>query len=317
MSFIFRWKPSVMPLLRVKRHMRTISSVHSESDLARVRADSMPTGLFGELLQAEQSTQPFFHGMDGLECWMQAEELGELLLFNRIEAILSGAQQAQPRALPAQIRAELPGDPEEMKASQADRVEAIRHDRGPGKPTPDHRAIGVGEIDADHFDFLPAAQRPQIRGELGFASALADIKHAVPLEIAEGRGEALALMQGVLVDAEDLRAVQAKPLAGFALGKLSVNATDRGWAHSLLLTQGRGADAIMMALKDDLAPRLRTAPARQDAGQGLNETHLAGEALVTPAFNQHLAGVTKAVEVAHPTFIPALTVQAAACTVRA
>jgi len=44
-NFIFLWKLSVMPLLRVKRHMRTISSVHSDKDLARVQASSRPLSL--------------------------------------------------------------------------------------------------------------------------------------------------------------------------------------------------------------------------------------------------------------------------------
>ena len=36
MSFIFRWKPSVIPLLRVNRHMRMISSDHDSSVLPNV-----------------------------------------------------------------------------------------------------------------------------------------------------------------------------------------------------------------------------------------------------------------------------------------
>jgi len=45
MSFIFRWKPSVMPLLRVKRHMRTISSVHSDKVWPSVQAGARPLAL--------------------------------------------------------------------------------------------------------------------------------------------------------------------------------------------------------------------------------------------------------------------------------
>lgn len=45
MSFILRWKPSVMPLLRVKRHMRTISSVQRARVWPRVQAGSRPLDL--------------------------------------------------------------------------------------------------------------------------------------------------------------------------------------------------------------------------------------------------------------------------------
>ena len=42
MSFIFLWKPSVMPLFLVKRHMQAISACQLESVLARMASAAKP-----------------------------------------------------------------------------------------------------------------------------------------------------------------------------------------------------------------------------------------------------------------------------------
>src|SRR5476651_1140350 len=102
---------------------------------------------------------------------MIREELDEALALLGGEAVGPGAQEPEPRAVPAQGRAELTSQAHEVKADDPDRVEAVRDDGGVGEPLPDHRAVGAREINADDAHPVAAAQRPQVARELGLAPA--------------------------------------------------------------------------------------------------------------------------------------------------
>ena len=116
-----------------------------------------------------------------------------------------------------------------------------------------------------------------------------DVEDSVVFQVAEGCGKALALVERVLVDAQNWGIVQAEPLFGFALGKLRVDAPHGGMAQILSPGQDRGRDSIMMAFVDHLPQRLGRAPAWQDPGQRLDETHRAVPTAVPPARDDHFA----------------------------
>ena len=107
----------------------------------------------------------------------------------------------------------------------------------------------------------------QVRGQLGLAPAGANVEDPAPMQVAEGGGEALALVERVLVDAEHPRAVQTQPLLGLPLGKLGVDARHRPWRYLLPISQDRGTDAVTVTLVNSLPPGLCAVPAGQDPGQ--------------------------------------------------
>jgi len=162
-----------------------------------------------------------------------------------IEAIGSGAQQPQPSPVPAQGRAQLPGQLEQVLADHTDRVEAIRHDGGPGEPPFDDRAVRVGQVDAHDPHLFAAPQGAQVGGQIGLAAAGGDVKDPPAMQIAKGGREALAAVQGVLIDAEHPGAIHAQALLRLPLGKLSINASDGGLTQALPLGQHRGADPVV------------------------------------------------------------------------
>ena len=61
MSSILLWKPSVMPLLRVKRHMATISS-----DAQETRHQLFTLSAVAMFFQ-QQTAEPLFEVIDGLQ----------------------------------------------------------------------------------------------------------------------------------------------------------------------------------------------------------------------------------------------------------
>lgn len=268
-------------------------------------------------LEGQQPAEFFLEGIKARQDRLLGEEPGQSLALGWIESVAAGAQQPEPGAVPAQRGTELAGELEQMLADQPDGVEAVGHDLGAGKPTADDRAVGVGQVDADDSDALPAPQGAQVGGQLRLAAAGAEVEDPAVLQVAEGGGEALAAMQGVLIDTKHLRAVQALAFPGFALGELGVDAAHRGRPQSLPPSQGRGTDAVIVALEDPLSPRLRAASARPDARQGLHKTAGAVGTAVTPAGDHQLTGLAKAGQMAHPAFIPPLAAEASASAARA
>ena len=139
----------------------------------------------------------------------------------------------------------------------------------------------------------------------------------MPFQIAEGRREALATVQGMLVDAEDLRTLQAQSLLRFPLGKLSVDATDGRLPHVLPSGQTRGADPIVVPAEHLLSPSFRAVPPRHDSGQRLNEAPLAPEAPPSPTLHVQPTDPPTTIQVPHPTLVAALAAEAIASAARA
>ena len=90
-------------------------------------------------------------------------------------------------------------------------------------------------------------------------------------EVAEGGAEALALVQGVFVDAQVLRAIQGDPLTGLAPGELGVDARHGRLAQALGRGNGAGTDPVVVLLEHLFPESLGAVPALQHAGQDGNE----------------------------------------------
>ena len=93
----------------------------------------------------------------------------------------SAAQQAKPGSVPAEIGTELPGYAHEVQSGHAHRMEAIRHDPGPGEPALDEQPIGVRQVDANHPDFFAATKRGEIAGQLRLTAPRANVEDAALL----------------------------------------------------------------------------------------------------------------------------------------
>jgi len=216
---------------------------------------------------------------------MACEEHFQVLALIGVQPMGSAAQQAKPGSVPAQIGTELAGNAHEVQSGHAYRMEAIRHDPGPREPAFDEKAVGVRQVDAHHPDPVAAAKRGEIAGQLRLAASRANVEDPVLLQIAEGRHEALAPMQGMLVYAQDPRAILAQPLLGLPFGKLRVDPTHRRLAQVFPLRQPRRADAVVMAPVHFLPPALRAVPPGSNPGQGLHEAALAAYAPPPMAIN--------------------------------
>ena len=157
----------------------------------------------GLVFTAQEREEPFLELVDALKGRMLAEEPVQVAALTRIETICPATQQAQPRAVPAQFRTELAGDPHQVQADHADRMEAVRDDPCLGEPSPYEQPIGVRQVNADHPDFFAAAKRGEVAGQLRFTAPRTNVEDPAPLQVTEGGHEALASVQGVLVYAED------------------------------------------------------------------------------------------------------------------
>ena len=136
-------------------------------------------------------------------------------------------------------------------------------------------------------------------------------------QVTEGGGEAAALVKSMLVDTENLRASKGLTFAGFALGELVVDALDSRRSQFGKLGQTGAADAVLMFAPDPLAEGLTGMPARQDAGQRLDEAAVAAKTLEASALNDEPGEGSKALEVSDLTPVSALTVQVVISAVRA
>ena len=76
------------------------------------------------------------------------------------------------------------------------------------------------------------------------------------LEVAEGGGEALVLVEGVLIDSKHLGTEQADAFIGLSLSELGVDAPDGGVADAAGGGEHTGANAVVMVLVDLLTKGL-------------------------------------------------------------
>lgn len=91
------------------------------------------------------------------------------------------------------------------------------------------------------------------------------------LQVAKGRGKTLFSVQRVLVDAEDVWAIQTQPLLRFPPGKLCIDPPHGRLADVGAAGQSRRTDAVVVALIDALTQRFAQVPPRHNSGQRLHE----------------------------------------------
>ena len=106
----------------------------------------------------------------------------------------------------------------------ADNMESISNDFGVGEIAFDQGSVGRTQVDADDTHLVPSFEA-QEEGFEGLGTlALDDIEHAVALQVTESGGETAPLVEGVLVDTEDLRTVAREAFFGLARSELSIDA---------------------------------------------------------------------------------------------
>lgn len=127
----------------------------------------------------------------------------------------------------------------------------------------------------------------------------------------------LALVEGVLVDAQHHWATQAETLLGFALGKLVVDALDGGAADVENPSESGDADAIVVLAIGVFAERFAAVAPGEDTGQRRDKAVMAIPASQPPGMDNQAGRFAKAIQVAHLLLIPALAVEASASTARA
>jgi hypothetical protein len=194
-----------MPLERVNRHMRAISS------------------------DQECSVSP------------QGEELGQVgqqaEFLVGFEVVAMTPHQGHQAAVFRPNRIDLSPAGQEVVVDEADHMEAVRHDDRLGEVLADDRAIDDGQVHADYAHLLFDFQGKKIRLQGGFGAAERNIVNAVVFQVAERCGIALLAGEEVLVDAQDLRAYRGMVLAGAALEVAQEVALHGGGADALAAAQ--------------------------------------------------------------------------------
>lgn len=218
MSFILRWKPSVMPLLRVVRHMQAIGSpilkrggeglqrpglaFPQVADLFEQARDEFPAAGLGPVLVVHEVAQLVHFSVEDLEDRMGGEE------FLKPRALLAGepfgclAQGGEVAAVAFEVGRRMARQPHEAVLEEAHDVEAVGDDAGLGEVAANQAAVRPGEVDADDLHLVAALELAEEGGQIRFAAAGPDSEDAAVLQVAEGGEEAPALVEGVLVDAE-------------------------------------------------------------------------------------------------------------------
>ena len=214
-------------------------------------------------------------------------------------------------------RGDLAAEVHEGSEQHAHDMEAVCNDAGIGEPAPDHGAVGAGEIDADDPDALAALEGAEEAAQIGLRAAFDDIEDLVVFEIAKGGGEALALVKGVLINAQHHGTLKADALGGLAPGELGVDAPDGGGANGSHPGHGGGGDALVMMKVNLLAEGLGAAPACQQPGELGHEGAPAVPAGKAPGMDDQLGGLAKAVEMTSLAPVAALAAEAAASAARA
>jgi hypothetical protein len=129
----------------------------------------------------------------------------------------------------------------------------------------------------------------------------------VILKVTEGGAEALAFVQGVLIDAQIEGAVQADTFAGLADGKLLVDPSDSGLSKLLAPAQGTGTDALMVLLVDIIAEGLGAMPIRPYSGELGNKAAPAADTLQAPRLDDQFTLMAETAQMPRPALIPPLT----------
>ena len=215
------------------------------------------------------------------------------------------------------LRGDLADQFHEVVDDETDDMEAIGYDfcvwEGPGNEAP----VRAGEVDANDPDLLPSLKTGEVRTQIRFTAARDDVEDAMVFEVGKGGGKALAFVEGVLVNTEDGRTLQAEAFGGLALGELSVDAGDGSRADVFDPSHGRSCNAFVVLLEDARSIGLGAPPPRQKSRKWLDEGAATIMAVVTSTVNDKPTRHIKAVEMTGPALILALAAQAYACAARA
>jgi hypothetical protein len=255
--------------------------------------------------------------MQNADGWILSEEPAEALVLSGRECAWLLAQGSKEASLLFDLRSDLAEELQEVVLHDANDVEAISNDFCIGEVASDDSAVGGTQVDADQPYSLPAFQRVKEGFEGAGTLSFDHIEDFVIAEIAEGGGEAAALVEGVFVDAEFEGALQADALASFAVGMLVVDAFDGGAAQGSAGSHRRTADAFVMKLVDTATEGLGGMSAGPDAFERLHEAFRTAQAAVSAAADQEGGLLTEAFEMSDATLVSALAVEAAASTARA
>ena len=238
----------------------------------------------------------------------------ELVWFH---ALWSRAQQGEMTAVAFDDRSDLAAEVHEVGEDDTHHVEAVGDNAGIGEPAPDHGAVRAGEIDANDPNPLPAFERAQEGEDIGLRAAFDDVEDLVVAQVAEGCGETLAFVKGMLINAQDLWTLKANALGSLAPGELGVDASDGGSTNGSHPGHGGGGDALVMVTVNLLAEGLGTAPTGKQPGELGHEGAPAVPAGKTPGMDDQFGGLAKAVEMTGLAPVAALAAEAAASAARA
>ena len=125
-----------------------------------------------------------------------------------------------------------------------------------------------------------------------------DIEDPPVLQVAEGGAEALALVEGVFVDAKVARTVQREAFGGLADGELLIDAGDGCLADGLSEGKGFGTDAVMMLSIDLLPERFGAVASGQDAGELWYKAFVTGKTAEPAGVDDEVGRLPEAIEVA-------------------
>ena len=262
------------------------------------------SGLSFVLHEGSQSVHLLIDGFDGGILFEEAVSAQALLRSEFFRGFAQGGEAAAPVS---DLRGDGAHELDTVLVDQANGVEAVGDDFGLGEPLANEPSVGTGQVDADQSDAFAAFESAQEAGQVFLTPAWADLEDTVIFQVAEGRAEALSLVQGMLVDAQIQGAVQTDAFTGLADGKLLVDPSDGGLTESMPPAQGTGTDALLVLLVDMIAEGLGAVPVRPHSGQFGHEAAPAAGALQAPRPDDQFALMTKAAQVPRPALIPPLT----------
>ena len=196
-------------------------------------------------------------------------------------------------------------------------VEAIRDDLGIGEVASNDGTIGRTQVDAYQAHSLPAFQRVKEGFEGACALSFDHIEDLVIAEIAEGGGEAAALVEGVFVDTEFKRTLQTDALASLSVGVLVVDAFDGGTPQRSTGSHRGTADTFVVEFIDMATEGLGGVPAWPDAFEGLHEALGAAQAAVSTTVDNEGGLLSETLKMSDLTLVFALAVEVYTSTARA
>ncbi|MFC0017462.1 hypothetical protein, partial [Roseibacillus persicicus] len=101
--------------------------------------------------------------------------------------------------------------------------------------------------------------------KFGFTATWLHIKDAMIFQVTESGAETLSLMESVFVDAEVLGTFQVDSFGCFPAGKLLIDTLDGCFSDSLPLSNGAGANSLVVKFVNGLPEEFGTLPAGPDA----------------------------------------------------